>query len=222
MRKITLYIIFALASGLVAATFVTTKNYLQLAIAIGLYLPLTYFAFKLFPRKNGSENGQTQKTIVQTNNPGTQTQQNIQPQSSPSYQNPTKDVEILDIEKRAFLKIIGATGLSIFISSLLSKRFGNFFGKSEGSGITQIQDPQGNLISPAKQSPTDNYKISEVDYGITTYYGFIDGGEGWFIMKEDLDSGTYRYIKGDSNFYDNWENRESLKYDYFNQVFPAS
>ena len=225
MRKIALYIIFALASGLVAATFVTTKSYLQLAIAVVLYLPLVYCAFKLFPRKNNSaaSNTQIQQPVTQRKVSGAQTvQKNIQPDNILPNQTIVKDVEIFDIEKRAFLKLIGATGLAFFISSLFTKRFGNLLERSEDPGTTKVQDTSGKLINPAKHHPTDNYKISEVVYGTITYYGFIDQGEGWFIMKEDLDAGTYRYIKGDTDFHDNWKSRENLKYDHFNRVFPGS
>jgi len=213
MKKIVLYIGFAATTGLVAAIFVTTKSYFQLAIAVVLYLPLVYFAFKLFPRKTTAIDP-TIQTIPKDNE--IEQRESIQLKDKED-----KHVEVFDIEKRAFLKIIGATGLSFFITSLFTKRFGNFLGRAEDSGTIKVQDPTGNLINPAKHHPTDNYKISEVDYGSITYYGFIDQDEGWFIMKEDLNSGTYR-SKGDTNFNDNWNKRENLKYDYFNQVFPKS
>jgi len=209
MKQIALYTSFATASIADASIFLSTTNYIQLAVAVILYLSLVIFALKIFPRRRRSPVVQTvQKEVISHH-------------SEPEQEN-RGGVEILDIDKRAFLKIIGATGLSFFISSIITKRFGTFLGRADESGTTMVQDSSGNLISPAKHHPTDNYIISNVDYGINTYYGFIDQGDGWFIMKEDINNGTYRYIKGNSNFDNNWNSRENLKYDYFNRVFPQS
>jgi len=210
-KKTALYTSFVTASLADAAIFITTTTYIQLTIAILLYLPLTYFAFKLFSRKSRFKPALIQENLL------------VDQTSSNEYEIEKGKVEISDIDKRAFLKIIGAAGLSFFISSLFSKKIGsNILGVSEQPGVAKIQDPKGEIITQAKHHPTDNYKISEVDYGIVTYYGFIDQNEGWFIMKEDFNAGTYRYIKGDANFKDNWNNRTNIKYDYFNQVFPES
>jgi len=204
-----IYTGFVAASLADASIFITTTTNIQLVVAILLYLPLTYFAFKLFPRKTRFE-----RSSVPEDSPI---------EHAPSEQHNVENVEIFDIDKRAFLKIIGATGLSFFISSLFSKRFGALIPGGAGqTGPTSIKDSTGSTINPAKHHPTDNYKISEVDYGINTFYGLIDGGEGWFIMKEDMNAGTYRYLKGNTNFHDNWNNRENLKYDYFNRVFSKS
>jgi hypothetical protein len=211
MKKLALYTSFTAVSLSDAAIFLTTTTYIQLAVAILFYLTLIYFAFKLFPRKTylGSYAHQTIHKDITLNN-------------TPSKQDISGEVGISDINKRAFLKLIGATGLSFFITSLITRRFDTLLGKPEGPGFTSIRDSSGTIINPAKFQPTDNYKISEVNYGSITYYGFIDQGEGWFIMKEDINAGTYRYIKGDTNFLENWNNRENLRYDYFNRVFPNS
>jgi hypothetical protein len=223
IKKIAAYISFVLASLVDLSIFFTSSSYVQLAIAILLYLPLAYFAFKLFPRKTHSRRP----------NSSEQTMQESVPSDSPPVAQPKNEivnsnnienesVEITDINKRTFLKLIGATGLSFFVSSFFTKRFETLLGKTNDSGLTGIQDSAGNVINPAKHHPTDSYKISEVDYGINTFYGFIDRGESWFIMKEDINAGTFRYVKGNTNFRDNWSNRQNLKYDYFNQVFPKS
>jgi len=208
MKRIALYTGFVSASLADAAIFLTSSNYIHLAVAILLYLPLTYAAFKLFPRKTHSENLAVQSTP-----------NNITIANTPSESQNTRDVEISDIDKRVFLKLIGVTGLTFFISSLFTRKFGTFFGRPEETGVTSIKDTTGNIISPAIQHPTDNYKISEVDYGAESFYGFMDENDSWFIMKEDLNAGTYRYAKGDENFSGNWDNRENLKYDYYNRVF---
>jgi hypothetical protein len=217
IKKTAIYTGFAAAGLADTAIFLTSTSYIQLAVAILIYLPLVYIGFKLFPRKDKvyskAPNTQNIQTVKQNNL--------IDNTTSQKYKN--KKAEISDIDRRAFLKLIGATGLSFFISSLLTKRFeSQILGRPEEPGKTFIKDPTGNIISPAEHYPTDNYKISEVDYGINSYYGFMDQAEGWFIMKEDVNAGTYRYIKGDDNFPDNWNNRENLKYDYFNRVFPKT
>jgi hypothetical protein len=211
MKKLAIYTSFAAVSLSDAAIFLTTTTYIQLAVAILIYLTLVYLAFKLFPRK-----------IYPQSNTRQSIQKDITLNKTSSKQDTSGEVGISDINKRAFLKLIGATGLSFFITSLITRKFGTFLGRTEGPEFTSIRDSSGNIINPAKLQPTDNYKISEVNYGTITYYGFIDQGEGWFIMKEDINAGTYRYIKGVTNFHENWNNRESLKYDYFNQVFPNS
>lgn len=212
MKNTPLYVGFAIATMVEVAMFTTTTTYNQYAIAAILYLPLVYVFFKLFPRKPRQKSSIIQSISKSDTTKHTITEDHI-----------AKGIDISDIDKRAFLKLVVVMGLSFFISSLFFKRAGKtILGKAEEPGQTTLKDAAGNIINPAQHNPTDNYKISEVDYGTNTYYGFMDQGEGWFIMKEDLNTGTYRYIKGNSNFYKNWSNRENLKYDYFNRVFPKS
>jgi hypothetical protein len=218
MKKIALYTSFLAAGFADVGVFLTSNNYIQLILAIILYFPLIYIAFKIFPRRTlPAEQIPLQKPSIIEPYVSIDNKIEQHPISQPPS---TDEVKISDINKRVFLKIIGATGLSFFISSLFSKKIeSHILGRPEESSTISIIDPVGNVIDPAKHNPMDNYKISEVDYGINTYYGFIDQNDGWFIMKEDINSGTYRYRKGIGNFPDNWNNRENLKYDYYNQVF---
>lgn len=208
MKKLLLYIGFITASLADAAIFLTSNDYIQLIVAILLYLPLAYVAFKLFPRK---------PKLAELN--ANTLPNNITTDTNKSVIERSDEIEVSDIDKRVFIKLIGATGITFFLSSLFSKKFGSLPGSFESSGTTSIQDPIGNVIDPAKHHPTDNYKISEVEYGIETFYGFMDENNRWYIMKEDLNSGTFRYAKGDIDFTTNWNNRKNLKYDYYNQVF---
>jgi hypothetical protein len=221
MNKLATYTGFVLAGLTDATLFITSTSHAQLALAIVLYLPLAYVAFKLFPRKTQQQYTTVRNTSSDSQIPSNYSSQVDTVDQTNSKSRITDGVDVLDFDKRAFLKLIGATGLAFFISSLFTKRAeGLLLGKAEEATVTSIKDPIGNVINPAKHHPTDNYKISEVEYGVDTYYGFIDRSEGWFIMKEDLNAGTYRYAKGDTNFYANWNARNDLKYDFFNRVFP--
>jgi hypothetical protein len=68
-------------------------------------------------------------------------------------------------------------------------------------------------------SPTEGYTISEIDDGLIAYYGFMGPKGTWFIMRQDSNDGSFRYVKGDIDFPINWENRENLEYDYYANVF---
>lgn len=202
-KKILIFGSFIAASMLVAVTFVTSTTYTQLAIATLLYPPLVYFAFKCFPHK--SYKTDIDKPVVA-----------IQPVTKSKKEN----VETVDIDKRAFLKLIGAAGFSFFIFSIFAKRAESLlFGKAVESGVVALEDTAGNKINPTERQPTDGYIISEVDNGEFTFYGFINKNGGWYIMKENPDTGSFRYTKGESNFPGGWNNRKLLNYDYFHNVF---
>jgi hypothetical protein len=114
--------------------------------------------------------------------------------------------------------MLGAAGISYFLFSIFSKRSGPLlFGK--GSETSILKDGDGNKIDPAERQPTDGYRISEIDDNYTSYYGFTDKDGAWYIMKEDPDDGSFRYIKGKTSFDNNWASRENLNYDYFHNVF---
>ncbi|KKS77883.1 MAG: hypothetical protein UV74_C0002G0011 [Candidatus Woesebacteria bacterium GW2011_GWB1_43_14] len=193
MRKILTYYIFMIASLVVIAMFVTATTYAQLAIGILLFPLLVYYYFKVLPRKTA-----IQPAVVEL---------------------PRKvDEDILDIDKRAFLKLVGAAGLSLFLSSIFIKKAeAAFFGSDPGQ--VSLQDASGNKINPAERQPTDGYRISEIDDSVVAYYGFTNKDGAWFIMKEDTEAGSFRYAKGDSNLASVWDKRKNLKYDYYNNVF---
>lgn len=65
--------------------------------------------------------------------------------------------------------------------------------------------------------PTAAYAPSDIEESTTSYFGFVNSAGGWYIMK--VDSGAYRYIKGDSDYTTNWTGRAGLSYDYFYNVF---
>lgn len=201
-RKIIMYGCFIAAGILVSLIFTTSKTYTQLAIATLLYPPLVYLAFKYLP---GRAKLTTQKL----------------PAPSQPLNKPDKEaVEIVDIDKRTFLKMVGVAGLSYLVFSTLTKKTQEvLLGKSAAAEAAILKDTYGNKIDPAERQPTDGYKISEVDTAGVTFYGFINKDGGWYIMREDPEKGSFRYARGEANFLDSWKNRERLKYDFFNNVF---
>lgn len=193
MRKILIYSSLAIISLGVIVMFVTATTYPQLAIAIVTYPLLVYLAFKAFSRP---------KPLPAILKPVTVSQ---------------ADAGIADIDRRGFLKLIGAAGASFFLSSIFSKRAEiPFFGRLSETAATGFPNPLANKTGSAS---TDDYRISEVDDGAITFYGFIKQGGAWFIMQEDTNTGSFRYAKGASGFPDHWANRENLKYDYYHNVF---
>lgn len=203
MKKFLTFITFIAAGIAIAVTFLTSTTYIQLVIATLLYPPLAYFAFALFPRKN--------RTIT-ASTPIVDAQQVSEPVRG--------TVDIVDIDKRAFLKLIGAAGLSFFLFSLFSRRAESLFlGRAADSGVTLLKNPEGKEIYPAEQQPTDGYQISEIDDDIIAYYGFTNKEGQWIIMKQDANDNSFRYVKGSDGFPNNWGNRKNLTYEYFYNIF---
>lgn len=211
MRNALVYLSFIITSLLVVAAFVTATSYVQLAIGIILYPLVVYFALKIFPRKSKEASSKKHSTI-----------EHHEVKEEKLETNQKNGIGINDIDKRAFLKLIGATGLSFFLLSIFGRRIeALLFGQSQ----IQLSPPFGNnspdVVNQANAaSPTDGYNISEIDNNIVSYYGFINKNEDWFIMRGDANKGTFRYARGSGDFPSNWKNRSKLDYDYFYRVFP--
>ena len=194
-----------IAGIIIGAAFITATNYVQLGVAILLYPYFAHFVLKTFPRRareikehvSCSTASHTKKSDVEV---ATVERANV---------------GIADIDKRAFLKLIGGVGLSLFLFSIFNKRVEGFFYKN----LPGEESVSGVKINPAQEQPTDGYRISEIDDNVITFYGFTKAGNLWFIMKEDTDTGSFRYIKGEGNFSTNWANREKLSYDYYSNIF---
>ena len=191
MRKILIYCSLVIVSLTVIIMFVTATSYWELAAAIVLYPLLVYLVFKTFPRRNLKAPPRPLAAVLK-----------------PVITLKEHAAGIADIDRRGFLKLIGAAGASFFLFSIFNKKAEiPFFGKLTGTN---------NDIGP---EPTDSYRISEANDGAVTFYGFIKQGGAWFIMKEDTNEGSFRYIKGDADFPGNWANREQLHYNYYHNVF---
>lgn len=208
MRKtLLIYFGFVIACLVVIVTFITATTYTQLAVASLLYPPLIFFAYKVLPFNNDRGVSRKPATI------------HITTHHEKVSNSKTENVTVSDLDKRAFLKLIGVTGLSFFLISIFGRRieailFGQNLVPIPGSTNNPLVDK-----TSAAASPTEGYTISEIDDNIVGYYGFINNQGGWFIMKEDANNGTFRYTKGSSDFPGNWKRRENLSYDYFHNVF---
>ena len=202
---------FVIASLAVIGIFVTSTTYIQLGMAILLYPIVIFLAFKAFPRKASTHI--FKKPVAEAQPQVIDLGEKVQPQVTSKIDG----IGISDINKRTFLKIIGASGLSFFLLSIFSRKIETaLFGQNS---LQTQAPPQSNIPSPTA-SPTEGYSISEVDDNVVSYYGFINKTSAWFIMQGDTDTGSFRYVRGKSSFPDNWKKRQSFEYDYFSQTFP--
>lgn len=208
-KNLLTYSIFIIACLVVVAAFITATTFIQLAAASLLYPLLILFAYKVLPF---GAMWATSRRQVATVTPQVHSHEKIHEEKS-------QNVGISDINKRAFLKLIGATGLSFFLISVFGRKFeALLFGQNIALPNSALNVPRNQTSAHATASPTDGYKISEIDSGEVGYYGFVNKDGGWLIMREDPNSGSFRYAKGESNLPINWKNRKNLKYDYFHNL----
>jgi len=205
--KILTYAGLLIWSILVVLLFVTATTYLQLIVAVILYPITAYFAIKIFSNK-------PKVAVVPI----------ATVKSTPTAANvvavPVKESEdVIDIDKRTFLKLVGTTGIFFFVSSLLGRRVDSLFLNQPVTENTT--GTASSNSSPGGGSLAQNgYNISEIDdSGTTTYYGFTNKSGGWLIMREDTDSTSFRYAKGNVDFPTAWAGRTNLKYDYYYNLF---
>jgi hypothetical protein len=202
MQKRFYSAIFVLFGLIITIIFVTSTTYIQLAVASLLYPPLVYFILKYFPKKGDIKDAE--RLVVKIESEGKAKKE---------------PVEIVDIDKRAFLKMIGAAGFSFFVFSLFTRRVEDLiFNKNYEAGNSAFSGLSGNRdTSPIE--PTEGYRVTEISTEDYNYYGFVNKEGNWYIMREDPTEGSFRYAKGDLNFSGGWTRREKVKYDYFHSVF---
>lgn len=192
-------------SGLLGA-----KNIAEV-ISGAFFLPLTwYFAWQVLPKRNRAIH--IPALVIKP-------QDIEQPEKlAKQIHSPAQKLPNIDVDRRQFLKLISSAGLSLFLFSIFAKKAqAAFFGSVPGPGTVAVKDSGGALVDPAISTPTDGYKITELDDSSPAYYGYLEKTGKWFIMKEN--AGAYRYTKGNSSFTSNWTNRASLTYDYFDAIF---
>lgn len=195
MYKYITFPTFAFAFIGTALIFVTSTSYWQLGTAMLIYAVLSYLVLKVFPRGSKS----THVEISYTD----------KAHQTEVLEKETEDV--IDVNKRAFLKLIGAAGLSFFIFSIFSR-------KAQIPFLAKMQDSEPTTL-PAPKNPMDGYQVAEIDDSDVSYYGFTNKDGNWIIMREDTEASSFRYVKGAEAFPDNWSNRVKLNYEYFHNVF---
>lgn len=209
MPKILTYFGFIVSGVLTVLVFVTAKTYIQLAIAVALYPLFAYFAFKLFPRKS-----QVRSVTVQT--PVTTPERFVT--SEPVNR---ERVEIVDIDKRTFLKLLGTAGISFFIFSIFGRRVEDLiFNQSNKTEVAKTGITPDSPTTETETLASEGYRISEIDdEDVISYYGFINKQGSWLIMKQDSENNSFRYSKGEKDFSKKWGGRQQLKYDYYYNLF---
>jgi hypothetical protein len=220
MRKLFVYYNFIIVTLLTLSGFLNATTYTQL-LAASLFYPLfVYFALLVIPSRNKSivlpkiqVIPPAQKLAHIKEDAEELVAKTLDPISDPQAK--------FDSDRRSFLKIIGAAGVSVFVYTLFTNRAeAAFFGSVPGPGTVSIKDSTGTKIDPAEKQPTDGYRITEYDDSVPYIYGgYVNKTGAWFISREDVTSGSYRYTKGSSSFSTNWTNRASLTYDYFDNIF---
>ncbi len=215
INLLAIYYSFIVISIMTVVGFVGASTIPQLISAV-LFFPLAaYFWLLVFPKRTKPV---PSELILEV--PSVNLKKKARKEEAINLKKVPPRKSGYDIDRRMFLKLIGSAGLSIFFLSIFTKKAeAAFFGSVPGPGTVAIKDTTGVQIDPAIKSPTDGYKISQIDDSTPSYYGFVNKGGLWFIMKEDTSSGNYRYTKGTTGFSTNWTNRASLTYDYFNVVF---
>lgn len=210
MTKTLTYSGLVIASLIVTLIFVRAETYSQLVIAAILYPALVLFYLKLFPRRSWKP----LKTRIWT-----WPKLNPAPVETPNPDKELPEVEVTDINKRVFVKLIWTTGIAFFLFSILGRRIGDLFsGLSAQTGIKPTESD--NQLIQTEAALIEGYKISEIDEEATAgYYGFVNKDGAWLIMKEDRNESSFRYVKDNSGFPVNWKNRKNLKYDYFYKLF---
>lgn len=101
----------------------------------------------------------------------------------------------------------GGVGIRGWLSAIWTKLNGTV-------GVTGTFWP---TTQPVSDDPFSKYKCSDIAEAATSYYGFIDADENWFIIQ--VTSTTIRFCKGVTDYTTNWTGRAGLTYGYYNVVF---
>lgn len=134
MRKTLTYSSLLIVALFVVAAFLTAKTYTQLGIAAIIYPIFVLIAYKIFVKDKVPriQSMQDKLSSIEVQLPPVKTVKKIE-------EAPHAKVEVADVDKRTFLKIVGAAGLSYFIFSILGQRVESLFSsKALNSGISPL------------------------------------------------------------------------------------
>lgn len=220
MKKIVLFYNTVIVTILTVVGFFAAKTLPQLISSI-LFFPLAAYFWRMIIPVSQRAIPVIMPAVVQQKKHASKKSKKDAPVELTALEDITDEAATgkFDLNRRTFLRLIGSAGVSVFLLSIFTgKADAAFFGSVPGPGTVGVKDASGNLIDPAEKKPTDGYNISQVDDATPSYYGYVEKGGAWYIVKEDA-TGAYRYAKGSSNFSTSWTGRAALSYDYFNAVF---
>jgi Ca2+/Na+ antiporter len=235
MKKIVILYNLFLSLIITVVGVVTAKSPIQIVVSL-LFLPIAiYFTILLFKKRSKDKVVDQKKYSISPITLGGRTisvpfskpkrfksSDAIEPEvlSQNESDQMMRKMGISDANRRVFLKFIGTSSLTMLIFAIFTKKAqAAFFGSIPGPGTVSIKDSAGTTIDPAEKSPTDGYEVAEIDETTAdTYYGFTHTDGSWYITKEDS-TGSYRYVRGTTDFTTNWTGRISLTYDYYDTVF---
>lgn len=97
---------------------------------------------------------------------------------------------------------------------------GNLTGRIPTRGI---KNTIPTVVEVIDTDPLLGYRISDRDNtgaGGFNYYGYMKKDGNFYIMREEVATGAYRYYKGTMGSYaTDWTARTSQTYDYLNVIF---
>ena len=226
MKTILKYYSLIVVTIMVMMGFLISDNISQLMSAILFYPLAVYLWMSVTPKSKKALTIPTDKKATKAiakSKPKKKSIKKVEEEPEElALEGEPASTDKFDMDRRAFIKLIGSAGLSVFMLSLFTKRAqAAFFGSVPGPGVVAIKDSSGNQIDPAEKQPTDGYRVVQLDDSTPAYYGFQNASGAWYIMQEDA-SGNYRYAVGSSDFTNattGWPNRAALSYDYFENVF---
>lgn len=71
----------------------------------------------------------------------------------------------------------------------------------------------------------DGYKISDQNVKSNDsniqYIGMLNRYGNWYILVQNTNDGSYRYLRGDTGYETAYGAREANSYDYFNNIFQS-
>lgn len=227
MKRLTVYYSFIIVGIMTLSAFLKAESTAQIISAVIFFPLFLYFSELVIPKRQKAIIIQPVKLPIKKNIEKSEEKVLMDTKKGKTAKKKNKEETghvleegELDLDRRVFLKIIGSAGAGLlFLSIFTKKSHAAFFGSVPGPGTIAVKDSTGEVIDPAIKTPTDGYKISEIDDASSpAYYGFVDKTGAWFIMREDS-SGAYRYTKGATSFSTNWPSRSSLTYGYFDAIF---
>lgn len=80
-------------------------------------------------------------------------------------------------------------------------------------------DPIRSAKKVTTQDPLTKYHSSDIARGDPEFHGYLDKDGNWYIVKYSRANGTRRFVKGNKDYSTNFNNRATLTYSLFSEVF---